>query len=187
MPTLTIPQLLSLTTHRGIFNYASLEKYPWLAAILYDEFPTPNLQIQAGFVLEYMPYSKYYILWTLDGWKRYCEIKSQRNSSRDEYIKSLTGETLLLETMKITDILGHSAEEMAAWSDEQRIEYCKEHFVYTRPISNVPEKEKEIKEPKPKKEKKQSGKDLAASVLAGLGLDLSALNKMREDLEKGKV
>lgn len=40
--------------------------------------------------------------------------------------------------MKIEEILGYSAEDIKAWDDETLIRNCMEHFVYTRPETNVP-------------------------------------------------
>jgi len=40
--------------------------------------------------------------------------------------------------MKIEQILGYSASDIATWDDATLIKHCEEHFKYTRPIAPLP-------------------------------------------------
>ena len=56
--------------------------------------------------------------------------------------------------MKIEQILGYSASDIATWDDATLIKHCEEHFKYTRPIAPLPaEVKSKAKAPTHDKEK----------------------------------
>lgn len=100
---------------------------------------------------------------------------------RREYVK-----------MKIEQILGYSAEEIAQFSEEKLIELCSEHFTYTRPTTIVPSTStssgtgsgKSTSEPKPRKAKEPSVQKQAADLMKQLLGDPANIMKIAEAAKK---
>lgn len=90
--------------------------------------------------------------------------------------------------VRIETILGYDAEAVEKMTDEQLIEITKEHFVYTRPTSEVPTviKDKPIKETKVKIPKVSVQKQ-AQSILQNLMSDPENIKKMSEAYAKMKA